>query len=145
MMYDVSSFPFNSFSSRSTTQYAKWFGSDQHPGILDIAADLTLFVLSQCSTSFPNTVLSRKIHRESDVVPYSHAAKTLRYLLIHNPKYFLSNRAIAGLGGTYIQTQTQHTLHIYTPTMMFFHINQRLLNIIVPWILISRHYYLFLS
>jgi len=84
---------------RFIRKFAKWFGADQqHPGLLEIAADLTLFVFSQCSTSFPDTVLSRNIHRESAVVPYAQAAKTLRYLLIHNPHYFLSNRAIAALG-----------------------------------------------
>ena len=94
------------FSSLLLFQYAKWFGSNQHPGILDIAADLTLFILTQCATTFPVTALSSTIHRETGITPYSEAAKTLRCLLSNNAKHFLSNKAIAALGGTSCEIKT---------------------------------------
>lgn len=88
------------FNHLVLAQYSKWFCSDENPGILDIAADITLFVLNQCSTNFADTGLSRIIHRQSncEFKPFSQAAKTLRCLLCHNPKHFLSNIAIAALG-----------------------------------------------
>jgi len=83
---------------RFMRKYAKWFGSNQHSGILDISADLTLFILVQCATTFPDTPLSSTIQKETGVTPYSEAAKTLRCLLYNNAKHFLSNKAIAALG-----------------------------------------------
>ena len=86
-------------------QYVKWIGSSQHPGILDIAADLTLHILVQCATTFTETPLSTTIYKETGITPYSDAAKTLRSLLCNNAKHFLSNKAIAALGGMYCKNQ----------------------------------------
>eukprot|EP00531_Pseudo-nitzschia_arenysensis_P016816 CAMPEP_0116149818 /NCGR_PEP_ID=MMETSP0329-20121206/19184_1 /TAXON_ID=697910 /ORGANISM="Pseudo-nitzschia arenysensis, Strain B593" /LENGTH=1473 /DNA_ID=CAMNT_0003646225 /DNA_START=439 /DNA_END=4860 /DNA_ORIENTATION=- len=83
---------------RFMRNYAEWFGSNQHPGILDISADLTLHILVQCATSFSETPLSSTIYKETGISPYSDAAKTLRSLLCNNAKHFLSNKAIAALG-----------------------------------------------
>mmetsp|Transcript_22212 Transcript_22212/g.61835 ORF Transcript_22212/g.61835 Transcript_22212/m.61835 type:complete len:1475 (-) Transcript_22212:116-4540(-) len=85
-------------------KYVKWFGSNQHPGVLDIAADLTLFILSQCATVFPDSALSKTIRKETGVTPYSKAAETLRCLLSNNAKHFLSNKAIAALGAGWEST-----------------------------------------
>lgn len=83
---------------RFIRKYAKWYGSNQNRSILDIAADLTLFVLVQCATNLPDAPLSRTVQKETGVTPYSEAAKTLRSLLCNNAKYFVSNKAIAALG-----------------------------------------------
>eukprot|EP00536_Pseudo-nitzschia_multiseries_P000220 jgi/Psemu1/321499/estExt_fgenesh1_pg.C_30069 len=83
---------------RFLRKYVKWFGSNQHQGVLDIAADLTLFILSQCATTFPDTALSKTIRKETGVTPYSEAAETLRCLLSDNATHFLPNKAIAALG-----------------------------------------------
>jgi len=80
-------------------KYAKWFGSSQqHSGILDISADLTLYILVQCASEFPDAPLSSTIQKETGLSPYSEAAKTLRCLLCNNGRHFLSNKAIAALG-----------------------------------------------
>lgn len=81
-------------------KYAKWFGSNKHPGVLDISADLTLHILVQCATAFTETPLPSTIYKETGITPYSDAAKTLRCLLCNNAEDFLSNKAIAALGGT---------------------------------------------
>mmetsp|Transcript_21105 Transcript_21105/g.44790 ORF Transcript_21105/g.44790 Transcript_21105/m.44790 type:complete len:1046 (-) Transcript_21105:2179-5316(-) len=96
---------------RFLRKYAEWFGSHQTPGILnqhagtlDIAADLTLFILSQCATIFPDTALSNTIRKETGITPYSEASKALHCLLSNNANHFLSNKAIAALGAGWEST-----------------------------------------
>ena len=106
-------------------QYAKWFGAKQDLGILDTAADLILFILSQCATGFPDAPLSSTIQRETGLTPYSEAAKALRYLLCHNANHFLSNPAIAALGGTSSEKEKKKTqdagqhMRSFRPALLF--------------------------
>jgi hypothetical protein len=66
-----------------------------------VAAELSLFIFTQCATEFPNEPLSIAVRRDCGVTPFAEAAKTLEELLCHNPTHFLSNKAIAALGGEF--------------------------------------------
>jgi hypothetical protein len=74
---------------------------------LDVAADLSLSTFSLCATAFPQAAVSIEMKREADTSPYTAAANTLQALLCLSPQHFLSNHAIAALGGKYLI----HLLH----------------------------------
>jgi hypothetical protein len=70
---------------------------------LDVAADLCLFVFNQCADiDFVNNTLTRSIRDECEEWPFGEAAQALEALLCENPQHFLSNKAIAALGCTYV-------------------------------------------
>lgn len=68
--------------------------------MLDVAADLSLYVFHQCATDYVEDPLSVAMRRESGEWPFPQAARALESLLCQNPKHFLSNNAIAALGCT---------------------------------------------
>lgn len=68
-------------------------------GILDIGADLALSTFSLCATNFPQEEVSIEMKREANISPFPEASKALQVLLCGYPQHFLSNQAIAALGG----------------------------------------------
>jgi len=72
-------------------------GSDG--GSLDVASDLALSTFNLCATNFHNGGLAMNLRQEGDISPLTEAAKALQGLLSHSPRYFVSNQAIAALGG----------------------------------------------
>jgi hypothetical protein len=68
-------------------------------GVLDIGADLALSTFNLCATNFPRESVSVEMKREADIAPYAEASKALQALLCQSPQHFLSNQAIAALGG----------------------------------------------
>lgn len=47
-----------------------------------------------------------EMRQEGNVSPYADAAQALKSLLVQAPTHFLSNQAIAALGGTYFSIST---------------------------------------
>ena len=66
---------------------------------MHIATDIALSTFCLCGSDFPGTVVCIEMKREADVSPYEEAAKALQELLSHSPQQFMSNQAIAALGG----------------------------------------------
>jgi hypothetical protein len=66
-----------------------------------VSAELCLFIFTQCASNFPKEPFSVSVLQECGVAPFSEAAKALESLLCQNPRHFLSNQAIAALGGKF--------------------------------------------
>ena len=66
---------------------------------LDLASDLALSTFTLCASNFPKEPASIEVRQEANTSPYSESSKALKYLLCHAPKRFVSNRALAALGG----------------------------------------------
>ena len=68
-------------------------------GSMDIAIELAISAFRQSATPFPDEDMARSIMHETCVSPFSEAALTIRELLSLTPLHFVSNQAIAALGG----------------------------------------------
>lgn len=79
-------------------KYTRWYGESQVQGVLDVATDLALSTFNLCAASHPGGEASRLMMQESSISPGKEAALTLREILCHHPKYFVSNSAITALG-----------------------------------------------
>ncbi|KAG7342510.1 hypothetical protein IV203_007603 [Nitzschia inconspicua] len=87
-------------------EYATFYSNNDPAGMLDVAADLTLYVFNQCATDFVDQPVSMAMRQESGEWPFGEAAQALEALLCQNPKHFLSNTAIAALGSGWEATFT---------------------------------------
>lgn len=83
----------------SLLQYAKVLVLIQSNQILELATDLALSTFNLCASSFPNEASSVAMRREAEVSPYSEAAMALKELLSLSPQTFVSNQALAAIGG----------------------------------------------
>jgi hypothetical protein len=66
---------------------------------LDIAMELAMAVFRQSASPFKDEQAARPIIQETSVSPYSEAALAMDALLSLKPHHFVSNQAIAALGG----------------------------------------------
>ncbi|KAG7363706.1 hypothetical protein IV203_027067 [Nitzschia inconspicua] len=87
-------------------KYVRFYSNNNPAGVLDVAADLTLYVFNQCATDFVDDPVSMAMRQESGEWPFGEAAQALEALLCQNPKQFLSNTAIAALGSGWEATFT---------------------------------------
>lgn len=66
---------------------------------MDVAADLALSIFSLSGTDFSEQPATVEMKMEGNVSPFGEAANALQALLCHAPDHFVSNQAIAALGG----------------------------------------------
>ena len=118
----LSSNPFTlAQACRFVRKYDKWFSSNAG-AILDTGADLALSTFNLCATTFPEEAVSVEMKREVDVSPYKEAALALDGVLCQAPQHFLSNQAIAALGGKFVSFFCRaifFRFHINDPTFVF--------------------------
>lgn len=68
-------------------------------GALDVAMELAMAAFQQSASPFADDVAARAIIHETAMSPFSEAALTVHALLSLKPSHFVSNEAIAALGG----------------------------------------------
>ena len=89
---------------------------------LDIAMELAMSAFRQSASPFADEEAARAIMQETGVSPFSEAALTIRELVSQTPRRFVSNQAIAALGGEsfnnchcYILIAPWLTIHLQKP------------------------------
>uniref|UniRef100_A0A7S1VM81 Uncharacterized protein n=1 Tax=Grammatophora oceanica TaxID=210454 RepID=A0A7S1VM81_9STRA len=85
--------------NRFIGKFGPWFAGRYVDGVLDIAAELSLSTFSIAESAFSEEEPARLILQEMPVSPFSEAANAMRILLTRQPSHFISQQAMAALGG----------------------------------------------
>lgn len=95
----VRSMPCLPLTFRFSSKYARMLGSIQEHQVFELATDLALSTFNLCASEFPSDPSVAAMRKEADVSPYAEAALALKEFMSLSPETFVSNEALAAIGG----------------------------------------------